>query len=190
MHSADWHGWMNLLEEHIMNNWVLSMSTDGRAVANFVLDFCEYHGRPVTNLSLQKIVYFCHVWSLIEMQRPLLRHQFEAWQYGPVLQYLYREFKRFDDRPIAARATRINPTNGTKETVPYVFDQMTLDLLKKVTDFYSQLRAGDLVALSHAKGGPWEQTWNHRTAVNPGMRIDDDSISSYYSTVRPPFLVQ
>ena len=62
------------------------MSYDGRAVANFVLDFCDQHQRGITNLSLQKIVYFCHVWSLIEFDRPLVKQRFEAWQYGPVLQ--------------------------------------------------------------------------------------------------------
>lgn len=56
------------------------MSLDGRAIANFVLDYCEKHARPVTNLSLQKIIYFCHVWSLVKLQKPLVKQQFEAWQ--------------------------------------------------------------------------------------------------------------
>ncbi len=166
------------------------MSADGRAVANFVLDFCESRGRSISNLSLQKIVYFCHVWSLIELQRPLVKQKFEAWQYGPVLQYLYREFRDYEDHPIVGRATRINPYTGTKEVVPYRFDRATEELLDKITDFYSRLRSSDLVALCHVRGGPWEQAWNHRGAVNPGMRIEESSISQYYSKVRPPFLVQ
>lgn len=166
------------------------MSLDGRAVANFVLDFCDARSRELTNLSLQKIVYFCHVWSLIELRRPLVKHQFEAWQFGPVLQYLYREFKKFEDRPIAGRATRIDPETGVKETVRYAFDSETEELLGRVVDFYSRLRASDLVALSHAKGGPWEEVWNHCGAANPGMRIEEDAIASYYSKVRPPFSIQ
>ena len=79
----------------------MTIGYDGRSIANFVLDFCERNGRTVTNLSLQKIVYFCHVWSLIELGKPLIRHKFEAWEYGPVLPYLYREFKGFDRSPIS-----------------------------------------------------------------------------------------
>lgn len=166
------------------------MGLDGRAVANFVLDFCDARGRGITNLSLQKIVYFCHVWSLIERGQPLLKHQFEAWQYGPVLQYLYREFKNFDDRSISGRATRIDPDTGKREIVPYGFDAGTEALLSRVVDFYSRLRASDLVALSHAKGGPWDEVWNHEGAVNPGMKIAEESIARYYSRVRPPFSIQ
>ena len=98
------------------------MGVDGRAVANFILDFCEARGRKVTNLSLQKIVYFCHVWSLIERSRPLVKHEFEALKHGPLLQYVYREFKEFEDRPIIGRARRINPDTGVKEVVLHKFD--------------------------------------------------------------------
>jgi len=79
------------------------MSHDGRAVANFVLDVCEQAGREVTNLSLQKIVFFCHAWSLAVRKEPLVKHEFEAWQFGPVLQYLYREFKVAEREPIRER---------------------------------------------------------------------------------------
>lgn len=166
------------------------MSSDGRAVANFVLDFCDAKGRSITNLSLQKIVYFCNVWSLVKLDRPLLKHQFEAWQHGPVLQYLYRDFKRYNDRPIICRARRIDPDNGSKEVVRYDFDQETETLLSEVVDFYSQLDASDLVALSHVRGGPWYEVWYHCDKVKPGMKIEESSIAEYYSRVRPPFLIQ
>lgn len=160
---------------------------DGRAVANFVLDTCDERDRGVTNLSLQKIVYFCHVWSLIEFGRPLIKHQFEAWQYGPVLQYLYRDFRKFENRPIIGRAKRIDPDDGSRKVVRYEFDQDTEDLLCRVVDFYSQINASDLIALSHAKGGPWHEVWNHCSTVNPGMRIEESSIIKYYSQIPPPF---
>ena len=172
-----------------MNQVVPEMNMDGRAIANFVLDFCDERGRGVSNLSLQKIVYFCHVWSLIHLGRPLVKHQFEAWQYGPVLQYLYREFKKNDDQPITGRANRINPESGQKEVVRYWFDEETQELLERVVDFYSRLRSSDLVALSHAKGGPWDEVWNHRGDVNPGMRIEESAIAEFYSKLRPPFSV-
>src|SRR6266481_5329819 len=111
------------------------MTHDGRAVANFVLDHCERKGRPVTNLSLQKIVYFCHAWSLTKLGRPLIRHSFEAWQHGPVLQYLYREFKGFDRSPIRGRAKKIEPVTGEKILVGYEFDESTRQLLEQVVEF-------------------------------------------------------
>src|SRR5215216_2283072 len=98
---------------------------DGREIANFILDYCDSRDRPVTNLSLQKIVYFCHVWSLINLGRPLVRHKFEAWEFGPVLPYLYREFKTFDRSPITSRATRIDQISGKMAVVEYRIDSQT-----------------------------------------------------------------
>ncbi len=157
------------------------MAYDGRQVTNYILDFCEQHQRPVTNLALQKILYFCHVWSLVKLNKPLVKHQFEAWQFGPVLQYVYHEFKKFDRSPIAARAIRFNTTNGKKEIVDYCFDEETESLLSRVIDFYSQLSPSHLVDLSHANDGPWAGVWNHKGKINPGMKIEDINIREYYS---------
>src|ERR1700722_13072635 len=126
------------------------MVHDGRAVANFILDHCDQKGRPTTNLALQKIVYFCHVWSLVQFNRPLVRHSFEAWEFGPVLPYLYRSFKNFDRSPIVGRATQIDPTNGKQRVVGYDLDSETDSLLQDIVEFYSRMSAGALVKLSHA----------------------------------------
>ena len=163
---------------------------DGRAIANYVLDFCESGSVSITHLALQKIVYFCHVWSLIELRRPLIRHKFEAWEFGPVLPYLYREFKVFDRCPIRGRATEIDPATGSKRIVPYDFDPDTAWQLPNITAFYSRLRASDLVDLSHAVGGPWHTAWYHGGNVNPGMKIEDSRIIEFYSSVPSPFSTQ
>jgi uncharacterized phage-associated protein len=163
---------------------------DGRAIANFLLDYCEVRGRGVTNLALQKLVYFCHVWSLIELGRPLVRHKFEAWEFGPVLPYLYREFKNFDRASIVGRAKQIDPMDGRHRVVTYAFDSATDALLHRIAAFYSRMRAADLVELSHAEGGPWYSVWHHGGAVNPGMKIDDAAIVQFYSKVVRPFSLQ
>lgn len=166
------------------------MSYDGRAVANFILDFCEDKKRPVTNLALQKIIYFCHVWTLIELHRPLVKQKFEAWPFGPVLQHLYRDFKDFDGRPIDRRALRLDKATGKPVVAQYAFDDEMTSLLSRVIDFYSQMRAGDLVEISHIVGGPWDKIWNHSASVNPGMIIGDDLISEFYSKSPRQFSIQ
>ncbi|WP_288198071.1 type II toxin-antitoxin system antitoxin SocA domain-containing protein [uncultured Pleomorphomonas sp.] len=163
---------------------------DGREIANFILDFCDPRGRKITNLSLQKIAFFCHAWSLINLNKPLIRHSFEAWEFGPVLPYLYREFREFDRYPITSRAKHIDPKDGTRRTVEYSFDSATTLLLESIIDFYSRISAGDLVSLSHVNGGPWDQAWNHGGIVNPGMRIEDEKIKEFYSAASPPISLQ
>jgi uncharacterized phage-associated protein len=167
-----------------------SREYDGKQIANFVLDYCDKKGKRVTNLSLQKIVYFCHVWSLIGLGRPLIRHRFEAWEHGPVLQYVYREFKEFGSEPIEGRAKKLDPHTGGDIVANYEFDAQTQELLERVIDFYSRLTAGQLVDLSHTPGGPWEKVWRHSGRVSPGMLISNEGIVEFYSRVQKPFTVQ
>jgi uncharacterized phage-associated protein len=168
----------------------MTTAQDGRAVANFILDYCDGQGRTVTNLALQKIVYFCHVWSLIALGGPLVRQKFEAWEFGPVLPYLYRAFRNYDRAPIVGRATYIDSTDGRQRIVGYDFDFETESLLRETVEFYSRLRAGDLIELSHVEGGPWHLVWNHTGMVNPGMKIDNTHILKFYSKVPAPFAIQ
>lgn len=166
------------------------MTYDGRAVANFVLDQCDAAGVAVSHLALQKIVYFCHVWSLIELGQPLVRQSFEAWEHGPVLQYLYREFKGFGSAPVRGRAGQIDPRNGQQVVVSYDFAEPTRELLTKVVAIYSRFSASTLRELSHAPGGPWDQVWHHGGKINPGMRIDNRDIEQFYSRMRWPVTLQ
>lgn len=166
------------------------MSYDGRAVANYILDLCAQKKRPLTNLALQKILYFCHVWTLIEFDRPLVKQDFEAWPFGPVLQHVYREFKGFEKQAIDRRALKVDPETGQKVVVGYNFDADLADFLPRVVDFYSQMRAGDLVDLSHVVGGPWDRVWNHSAPINPGMLIDNKLILDFYSKCSRSFSIQ
>jgi uncharacterized phage-associated protein len=159
------------------------MSFDGREIANCVLDLADQEGIKLSNLSLQKVVFFCHAWHLVDTGQPLLKAEFEAWQHGPVLQYLYRQFKDFENRPITARATAMNSATGKSEVVRYDLDLDTLQRLKRVLKFYGRLEPWDLVDLSHAKGGPWDRVWNHSGRINPGMKIPNNSIQEFYSKV-------
>lgn len=154
---------------------------DARVIANFVLDFADQRGRSVTSLSLQKLLYFCHVWTLLELRRPLIKHEFEAWEFGPVLQYVYREFKHAGDQPITTRAKRFVPRTGEMAEVTGRLSAEVEDHLKKVLEFYTQLSSSQLVNLSHVPGGPWHRVWNHVGTTNPGMRIKNNSILEFYA---------
>ena len=166
------------------------MAFDGREVANFILDRCADSRREVTPLALQKIMYFCHGWALIKLRRPLVKHAFEAWEFGPVLPYLYRDFKSYEDRPITSRAFGLNLSTGERAVVKYSFDPDMQILLEGVVNFYSRLPASDLVRMSHLQGSPWYRVWNHAGKCNPGMRIDDSEIVQFYSSVEAPFLLE
>lgn len=132
-------------------------------------------------MALQKIVYFCHVWTLVEKGVPLIRHDFEAWEHGPVLPYLYQEFKGCRNEAITIRASKLNMQTGERIFAGTVEDGVLQEFLRKIIDFYAPMGAFELRNISHIENGPWEQAWNHRGEINFGMKIGNDSIRDFYA---------
>ncbi len=91
---------------------------DPRSICNLMLNEADRDGTRVTNLALQKLLYFAHARYLIEATTPLVSGYFEAWQYGPVHPAAYRAFKSAGDRPIDFRAERQDPLTGQRQQLP------------------------------------------------------------------------
>ena len=79
---------------------------DGRAIANYMLEFATAKGISLTNLQLQKIIFFAHGSYLARLKSPLVVNRFEAWDHGPVIPELYHSLKQHGDRPIRSPVTR------------------------------------------------------------------------------------
>ncbi|MCU7943990.1 MAG: Panacea domain-containing protein [Candidatus Thiodiazotropha sp.] len=163
---------------------------DGREVANYILDYADENGISVTNLGLQKIIYFCHVWYLVSTNRPLIKQNFEAWEFGPVLPYLYRFFNEFGDTKITARATKLDHKTGNRVIARINIGKAEESLLESIVSFYSRLSVTQLVEQSHVSGGPWHEVWYHETKVNPGMQIRNQDILNFYASNERLFTLQ
>lgn len=156
------------------------MSRDVRSIANFVLDLAEAKGVGVSNLSINKIVYFLHANYLAQFNKPLVTAKIEAWEYGPVFRELYREFKVFGDKPIQGRAFRIDPKSGGRELCNYEFSATDSAFLTSICEDYLAMSLKKLLDMSHVRGGPWDQVWNHSTLARPSMEISDALIETWH----------
>jgi uncharacterized phage-associated protein len=163
-----------------VNELLFVMAHDVRGVANFVLDLAESERSALSNLAINKVVFFLHAYFLVQFGRPLVSAKVEAWNYGPVFRELYREFKSSEDRPIAGRAYRISPERGDRELCLYSFSEEEQSFLREAARKYIHLSPRALVAMSHEKGGPWDQVWNHVTPTNASMCISNEIIKDWY----------
>jgi uncharacterized phage-associated protein len=155
---------------------------DVRAIANVILDEADAQGLEVTNMALNKLIYFVHCDYLVEKGDPLVSAKIEAWQHGPVFREVYHEFKRWGDAAIRSRATKVDPHTGQVVTANLSFSTDELEYLKVLIGRYIRFTAAQLRAISHRKGGPWHVVWGHDGQANPGMRITNDLILEYYSS--------
>jgi uncharacterized phage-associated protein len=157
------------------------MELDPRSVANLIILTAKERRKKITNLSLQKILYFVHGRYLIEEGQPLLKGSFEAWQYGPVSLAVYEAFKHLGSQGIETLAERRDIRTGETEPVPLPSDP---ELCQKIVDLsfpYLSLSAGRLVDLSHARGSPWDRvTRGDHGERHFGLRITNETIEQYF----------
>jgi uncharacterized phage-associated protein len=151
---------------------------DPRAVANLLLDLAASDDDgpiPISNLALQKLLYFAHGHYLIRTGgTPLVQGSFEAWTYGPVHPAVYQAFKSEAGRPIAARATARNVMTGETRPLALPDDAEVRRQLRHVLRSYGHLSPGRLVDITHAPKGPWATVVNKaKTSVALGLRIPD-----------------
>src|SRR5271156_1137521 len=96
----------------VMSNSFLSLAHatyDPRSICNLILDEANAASCSITNLALQKLLYFAHGLHLVETKTPLVTGFFEAWQFGPVHPTAYHSFKTAGANPIVFRASIRDP---------------------------------------------------------------------------------
>lgn len=52
-------------------------------------------GDTISNLKMQKMLYYAQGWHLAHFNTPLFDDEIEAWKHGPVVRSVYNEFKKY-----------------------------------------------------------------------------------------------
>ena len=142
--------------------------TTANGVANFLLRYVQEKGDLITNLKLQKLVYYAQAWYLALYDEPLFDDHFEAWVHGPVQPQLYRRFKKY----------RWNYRSEHPKDPKLQED--VVEHLKEVFDVYSRYSAYELELIGHRER-PWKEV---REGLNKSQRsskeITQESMMEYY----------
>lgn len=80
--------------------------TTASDVARYIVGFFQEAGDPVTNLKLQKLLYYVQGWCLALTGSAAFDDRFEAWVHGPVQPGVYGEYKRNRWHPICDVVSR------------------------------------------------------------------------------------
>lgn len=112
-------------------------------VANYIVKaFQEAGDDSITNLKLQKILYYLQGWHLGLYGEPLFEDDFEAWRLGPVVPEVYDMFKEYESRAID------KPTDDAGLDLPFQ------DYINSVLAVYAPEQAWTLADMTH-KEPPW-----------------------------------
>jgi len=123
----------------MFENWE---SIGAKTVARWFVNHADRaSGEAITQLKLQKLVYYADAWFLANFDKPLIKEDFEAWAHGPVVPALYAKYRSHGWNALP-------PEAGVK--VPEDLD----DYLEAVFEEYGQYGAKKLEKMTHNEE-PW-----------------------------------
>jgi uncharacterized phage-associated protein len=158
---------------------------DGRAIANYMLQFAMGRDIPLTNLQLQKIIFFAHGTYLTQFNSPLVINRFEAWEHGPVIPELYHALKQHGDRNIKSVVTRYDLESRSHIVVTADLPEEAQDHVAEMLLFYGRMNPWELVRLSHVPDGPWARTLQRaKKSANFSLVIDPQAIRDFFDKPR------
>lgn len=111
-------------------------------VADTLIALARGQGIVVSNLKLQKLMYYAQAWNLVFKNKPLFNEEIQAWVHGPVVPSLFRRFRENRWSPIESEVHPID-------------DQELREFLNKILKAYGQYGPSQLEELTHLEE-PWK----------------------------------
>lgn len=114
-------------------------------IAGYIIEYSNEKGQPVSNLKLQKLLYFVQAFFLITKGKPCFRDKIEAWDFGPVIPEVYRAYKHYGGCSIF----RVRSFPNTFSLFP-----QDKEIINEVVDYFSSYSSTQLVELTQHQR-PW-----------------------------------
>ena len=128
----------------------------------------EDAGDTISNLKLQKLLYYSQGFHLAVNARPLFDEPLIAWQHGPVVRTVYETYAEYGGKAIP------RPED-------FDIDRLTVEergLIDQVYSTYGQFSAWRLREMTHDEP-PWSDAWK----IGPHTPIPHRALTIYFSTL-------
>lgn len=135
-------------------------------VADYFLSLVdEEEGDLISNLKLQKLMYYSQGFHLAIYDKPLLSEPIEAWEHGPVIRALYSKYAAYGANPIP----RPDSVDFSK------LGDETKEFLNEVYNCFGQYSAWKLREMTHE-----EPPWSMAFEAGESNVISLDSLKEYF----------
>ena len=159
------------------------------AVANKLIDLGLRHDRLLTQMKLQKLLFFMQGWHLGLTGEPLFENDFEAWDYGPVVPAVYQELREFGIKGINRLGRALIPC-GDQFVIaePKLENPERLDpLFERIWQVYGRYSGNQLSDMTHKPDTPWTKVREpYGNKVPRSLRIPKELMREYFAAQRRP----
>lgn len=155
-------------------------------VAAYVINKSIELDKPITNLKLQKILYYIQAGFLVKSNEPCFDSRIEAWRHGPVVPEIYQEFRSYGAEEIIDKVfmrkelvfsteNDVFEFNEVKITLKFEFESNHTKIINDIVESYLYKGAWEIVNKTHVEA-PWKDAYDGTDNVV----IDNDAILVYY----------
>ena len=114
------------------------------SMAKYIIDKCTKDEYPISNLQLQKILYYIQR-EFLQQGAMAFPENIEAWQFGPVVPEVYKQYCGFGALPIRMRYVVAIKSNDENIITPFIEKKRTLNPWDMVSDTHGSGKAWDLI---------------------------------------------
>ena len=132
-------------------------------IAEYIIERCNQKHKSISNLKLQKILYFVQAQFIIDFGTPCFNNIMQAWNYGPVVLDVYLKYKGYGNTNI--------PSYGNKR---FNFEQDERQTLNTTIDRASEYAASQLVEIV-CNQCPWINAYKKANGI-----ITSESIRKFF----------
>ena len=135
--------------------------------ACFIIDVAnEQEEGQISNLSVNKLLYFAQGLSLAKIGKPLFENQIEAWDKGPVIAKIYHAYKKYGESAIPKQNYSTDSLSDEDQ-----------DILLEAVARFGKYSANELIRFTHAADGPW--ALRYRSGMK-NVFISQEDIRDYF----------
>lgn len=147
-----------------------------KEIADYFIILSNATQNSITNMKLQKLLYYAQAWHLALFSSPLFEEDFEAWVHGPVIPELYHLYKHFTWHPIQ----RDDLVPEQLEEFEKNFGSDLNNLMQDIVNVYFGLTAYELESLTHQED-PWKLARQGIESDTPSSNIiTKESMKVFY----------
>lgn len=138
-------------------------------VAGYIIKFFHDSGDLITNLKLQKLLYYVQGWYLGLYGEAVFSQELQAWVHGPVQPQVYQQYKKYAWNPIS------------EDVGAVMLECIIENHIKEVLEEYGGESAWNLERMTHRES-PWlEARKNLPKEADSTAVITHQSMQKYFS---------
>lgn len=140
--------------------------------SKYVLAYFNQNKKELTNLMLEKLMYFLEaIYMVLTDDEYLFEEDFLAWNFGPVNETVYQQYKFFGRIPIIFDEKIEIPDENKK-------------YIEQLYNLFKDFNASELVSLSHQEGSPWNKIdKKYNSDIPRNVVVSKEETKKWFNTI-------